>query len=308
MLIMRRLLTCWWIRYGRKARKSACGRIPLFVILLACAVSCVRPVPATAPSFPATKAKDTPAPTATGLTEARVVDVVDGDTIKVDIDGTVYSVRYIGMDCPETNHPSKGLEWLGPEATAANAELVAGRTVLLEKDVSETDRYGRLLRYVYAGDVFVNRELVRLGFAQVSTYPPDVANESVFVEAQHEARQAGQGLWSRTATAEPGQKPGSGAAAVRIKTVDKRSEFVDVVNTGAQAQDLAGWVLVSEKGDQRCTLGGVIQPGATLRIYALGGENTATEYYCNFGENIWNNSDPDPAVLLDATGGEVDRE
>ena len=288
--------------------KSVGRGISLFVLFLACALSCTNITPSAELTATEMKATDKPAPSTAALTEVQVIQVVDGDTIKVDIDGVVYPVRYIGINCPETNHPSKGQEWLGPEATVANMELVAGKTVRLEKDVSETDQYGRLLRYVYAGDVFVNRELVRLGFAQVSTYPPDVANESVFVEAQHEARQAGQGLWSRTATAEPGQKPGSGAAAVRIKTVDKRSEFVDVVNTGAQAQDLAGWVLVSEKGDQRCTLGGVIQPGATLRIYALGGENTATEYYCNFGENIWNNSDPDPAVLLDATGGEVDRE
>jgi endonuclease YncB( thermonuclease family) len=235
------------------------------------------------------------------MTEARVVEVVDGDTIKVEIDGVVYSVRYIGINSPETNHPSKGQERLGPEATAANAQLVAGKTVFLEKDVSETDRYGRLLRYVYVGDVFVNRELVRLGFAQVSTFPPDVKYEDVFGDAQHAARQAGRGLW-----AGPTETPT--ASALRIDRVDKRREFVDIFNGGPQALDLAGWVLVSEKGDQRCTLGGVIQPGARLRIFALDGANTPTEYYCKFREHIWNNSEPDPAVLLDPSGSEVDRE
>jgi endonuclease YncB( thermonuclease family) len=129
--------------------------------------------------------------------------VVDGDTIKVEIDGEVYTVRYIGIDTPETVDLSKAVEWMGPEASAANKELVEGKTILLEKDVSETDRYGRLLRYVYVGDVCVNHELVRLGFAQVSTYPPDVKHADWFAEAQQEAREAKRGLWGATPTPSP---------------------------------------------------------------------------------------------------------
>jgi len=81
------------------------------------------------------------APSLDGLTPARVRWVVDGDTIQVSIDGQDYSLRYIGIDTPETWEP---IEWMGPEATAANEALVGGQTVYLEKDVSETDRYGRL--------------------------------------------------------------------------------------------------------------------------------------------------------------------
>jgi micrococcal nuclease len=73
---------------------------------------------------------------------------------------------------------------------------VEGKIVRLEQDISETDRYGRLLRYVYVGDVFVNAELVRQGLAQVSTYPPDVKYQDVFLQLQREARAAGRGLWS----------------------------------------------------------------------------------------------------------------
>jgi hypothetical protein len=92
---------------------------------------------------------------------------------------------------------------MGREATAANGRLVEGKVVLLEKDVSETDQYGRLLRYVYAGSLLVNYELVRLGFAQVSTYPIDVKYADLFLEAQQEAVQAGHGLWAPTPAPSP---------------------------------------------------------------------------------------------------------
>lgn len=152
---------------------------------------------------------DTPLPTSTPTpeferTEAQVVEVVDGDTIKVNIDGQVYTVRYIGIDTPETVHPSKPVEWMGTEASAANKQLVEGQTIYLEKDVSETDQYGRLLRYVYLADgLLVNAELVRLGYAQVSTYPPDVRYQAFFLEVQQEAKEAKCGLWGPTPTPLP---------------------------------------------------------------------------------------------------------
>ncbi len=123
-------------------------------------------------------------------TQAQVVRVIDGDTIEVMIEGQSYRVRYIGMDTPERGDP------FFQEATDANARLVANQTVTLVKDVSETDRYGRLLRYVYLADgTFVNAELVRQGYALVATYPPDVAHQELFVALQQEAREAEVGLW-----------------------------------------------------------------------------------------------------------------
>jgi len=144
---------------------------------------------------------NTPPPTATPTpafqrVEAQVMEVVDGDTIKVEVDGTVYPVHYIGIDCPETVHPSEPIQWMGPEAYDCNRRLVEGKTVYLEKDVSETDQYGRLLCYVFLADgTFVNAELVRLGYAQVSTDPPDVRYQDLFLEMQQEARDSGVGLW-----------------------------------------------------------------------------------------------------------------
>ena len=116
----------------------------------------------------------------TALERATVVRVIDGDTIDVRLeDGGVERVRYIGIDTPETVHPTRGVEPYGPEASAYNAALLARGTVLLEKDVSERDRFDRLLRYVWVeqpgGDfLFVNEALVLAGLAVVSTFPPDV--------------------------------------------------------------------------------------------------------------------------------------
>jgi micrococcal nuclease len=128
-----------------------------------------------------------------------VVDVVDGDTIKVllDEDGQTYSVRYIGMDTPENTGQ---VEYFGPEATAKNAELVYGKSVTLIKDVSETDQYGRLLRYIIADGVFVNYELVAQGYANTASFPPDVACIPTFQAVEQRASTLKLGLWGAPPT------------------------------------------------------------------------------------------------------------
>lgn len=131
-----------------------------------------------------------------------VVDVVDGDTIKVllDADGKTYSVRYIGMDTPEN---TSQVEFFGPEATAKNSELVYGKTVTLIKDVSETDRYGRLLRYVIADGIFVNYELVMQGYANTASYPPDIACIPTFQLVEGQASASKLGFWAVPPTVPP---------------------------------------------------------------------------------------------------------
>jgi hypothetical protein len=104
----------------------------------------------------------------------------------------------------------------------------------------------------------------------------------------------------------PTQVPAAGGQIV-ITAVNKRDEYVDLSNIGGQAVDLGGWRLVSEKGNQECWLGGVVQPGATLRVWALASDADKGGYNCNFGSPIWNNSEPDPAALYDSTGTLVDR-
>lgn len=121
--------------------------------------------------------------------EAQVVEVIDGDTIVVLLNGVRERVRLIGIDTPEVGRPYY------EEATRKTTELVLGKTVRLEKDISERDKYGRLLRYVYVGSLFVNAELVRQGYAHAYTYPPDVKYADYFTQLQREAREKGVGLW-----------------------------------------------------------------------------------------------------------------
>lgn len=127
-------------------------------------------------------------------TETVVCDrIVDGDTIKLS-DGR--RVRYIGVDTPETKHPSRPVEYYGRQASRYNHRLVAGRHLVLEYDMEAKDKYGRTLAYVHSGDIFVNALLVADGYAQVSTYPPNVRYASLFRWLQARARERGVGLWS----------------------------------------------------------------------------------------------------------------
>lgn len=156
------------------------------------------PVPPT--NTPEPPPTNTPDPMA-GKVAATVTNVVDGDTIDVLVDGQEYRIRIIGVDTPETKDPNQPVMCYGAEATAATKDMIAraNNQVYLEKDVSETDRYGRLLRYVWLphsdGTRMLNQELVAQGFAQSSTYPPDVKYQDLFVEAQRTAREEGRGLW-----------------------------------------------------------------------------------------------------------------
>lgn len=141
-----------------------------------------------------------------GATEvATVLSITDGDTIRVDRGFGSEPVRYIGINTPEVGDPGAA------EATAENARLVEGMEVVLEKDVSETDQFGRLLRYVWLDDggswTLVNYELVRNGFAQAATYPPDVRFVDLFVEAERAARGAEVGLWAPTPPPTPSPTP-----------------------------------------------------------------------------------------------------
>lgn len=155
------------------------------------------------PSFRTFTAPPTPltdeSPAANG--GIRVTSVVDGDTITLE---TGERVRYIGVDTPETYGTP---ECFGAEAKERNRTLVEGRTVRLVADVEDRDKYGRLLRYVWVGDSFVNDVLVRDGYASTLTIPPNVAYADTFRLAAAEARAAGRGLWNACGTTEQRTAP-----------------------------------------------------------------------------------------------------
>ena len=123
----------------------------------------------------------------------KVTRVVDGDTIEIE---GGEKVRYIGIDTPETVDPRKTVQCFGVEASKKNKELVEGKMVRLEKDITNKDKYNRLLRYIYVGDTFINLELVKQGFAYSYSYPPDIKHQDQFMKAQEEAREAKRGLWN----------------------------------------------------------------------------------------------------------------
>jgi micrococcal nuclease len=129
--------------------------------------------------------------------QARVIRIVDGDTILVRIDGRRERVRYIGIDTPESVTPGQPVECYGHAASQANERLVAGHTVTLATDEEPRDRYGRLLAYVRRepDGLFVNEQLVRGGFATTLEVRPNVRYAGDFRKLEREARAAGRGLW-----------------------------------------------------------------------------------------------------------------
>jgi len=284
--------------------------VALVVILSAAGCLSLSPIDSSSELPPPEERDPTPAPsTATPsptrsrtahnagtFTQALVVHVIDGDTIKVRLDGSGHTIRYIGIDAPERGAP------LGAAATAFNRDLVGGETVYLETDISETDEFGRLLRYVYLADgTFVNAEMVRQGLARAKTYPPDVARQHALDAHEERAQEAGRGIWHLDATPAPADGRG-----LRILAVDVEAEVVDLINPGDEVLDLTGWTLLSERGDQACRLAGELEPGEVLRVWSLARDSHRGGFNCGFDEPIWNNDEPDQALLYAPEGALVD--
>lgn len=153
--------------------------------------------------------------------EFLVSRVIDGDTIDL-ADGI--TIRYIGINTPEVGQP--GAE----EATEANRALVEGKKVRLEYDVQKQDKYGRTLAYVYLEDgTFVNAELVKQGYAQVATYPPNVKYVELFQKSQQEAQTEKRGLWA----SEPPKEPAEPTVKEQPPT-QNQSDIVYITKTGSK--------------------------------------------------------------------------
>jgi micrococcal nuclease len=138
------------------------------------------------PSPPAT-------PSPAQIQTATVTRVIAGDTLQL---STGEEVRLIGVETAGTTHPRKPVQAFGKEALAFTTRVVEGHKVRLEFDVQRKDKYKRTLAYVYVGDLMLNLELVRQGYAQVATVPPNVKYQELFLQLQREAREARRGLWA----------------------------------------------------------------------------------------------------------------
>jgi endonuclease YncB( thermonuclease family) len=172
-----------------------------------------------------------------------VTRIVDGDTFKVMRNGSEISVRYIGINTPEVGQPC------ADEATAADQALIEGKTVTLVKDVSDTDQYGRLLRYVYVGVQFINAELVKQGWAEAAKYPPDVLHADEFAALAAAAKTQGLGCWPMGAFVGGGSgTPTAGTPGVVCDCSYNKYNCIDF-NSRADAQACFDYCQSQGKGD-----------------------------------------------------------
>jgi len=241
-----------------------------------------------------------------------VTRVIDGDTIEVNIGGTKYKVRYIGVDTPEPDDERPEFCALAQEATRYNRQLVGGKTVRLEKDVSETDQYGRLLRYVYVGDTFINAELVRQGLAWAIPYPPDTKYQDYMEELEMEARQDRIGIWQET-------QPSLLIIVENVQITHifydglvprvESDEYVEITNLGDQPQELTGCIVkdISDGYPSFIFPSYILAPGKSIRIYTNEYHHEWGGFSFEYSQAIWNNNEPDVAVLYDSQGKEVSR-
>lgn len=279
------------------------------------------PVPAAAPA-----PSQAPSMPASGLERAVVRSVIDGDTLDVTLNGRTRRIRLIGVDTPETTHPSRPVECFGREASRFLTELVSDQTVLLEADPSQgdRDRFNRLLRFVWLPDGrLVNYEIIAQGYGFEYTFNAPYTYQDQFKAAQRAAREAQSGLWApeacngerapAAATPAPTAAPtATGTQALRpsynkcrtdpnaarapnapvaIVRVDKRAETVTLRNVGSEPINLDGWIMCSFKGSQiHQGVSGTLAPGETRAFKHTG------------GASIWNNRETDPGGLYDPQG------
>ena len=222
-----------------------------------------------------------------------VTKVIDGDTIVLE-DGE--KVRYIGIDAPEKD------ECYGKKATVRNESLVLGREVQLYKDVSGRDRFGRLLRYVWVEETFINDLLVREGYATASPQSPDIRYEDQLQEAQEEAKENYRGLWdtcppipltslTKTTGTVIVNPECSQLNAPGDDNLNKNQEYVCFTNRDTFSISMGGWAV--EDG----WYGWVyifptftLKRGKSVRLHTGCGENSGTDlYWCKLGYEIWRN-------------------
>ena len=190
-------------RSGAGASANSVGTAALVVIGLAVLTACSAPAQDGSDGTPSAAGVD-------GVTRPRTAEgpytvdrVVDGDTVRVFIDGRSTSVRLIGIDTPETKDPRKPVECFGEEASRRAQELLAGSRVWLEYDPTQgrEDRYGRELAFVWTGETLVNEVLVREGFAHEYTYDATYKYRDIFLGDEVSAERQERGLWSPTTCA-----------------------------------------------------------------------------------------------------------
>ncbi len=257
------------------------------------------------PAVTAPEATVTTSPAATTFagTAATVLEVFDGDTLLVSLEGAEEEVRLLGINAPERD------ECFGDQARAALADLLAAGPLQLDIQ-EERDQYGRLLAYAYAGDTFVNVSLVAAGFTLAMH--EDHPRLAEILEAGERAFAGGLGLWAAGACGPPAP------AAVTLADLepnppgpdedDLNGERALLQNQGGRGADLTGWVLRDESSANRYHFpaGTLLAPGGQVAVHTgCGGDTPGDLYWCHDGP-VWNNGG-DTALLLDPQGNVAGR-
>ncbi|MEW6295859.1 MAG: lamin tail domain-containing protein [Candidatus Diapherotrites archaeon] len=238
--------------------------------------------------------------TETPQSEFKVSEVLDGDSIVLE-NGS--EVRLIGINASEAGQQCYS------EAKSKLEELVKGKTVRLEKDISNKDQYERQLRYVYVGNVFVNKEMVRLGYATAYEYPPDTKYSPQIAQAEKEAKQNKGCLWQT-----------SEANYIKDKCIqimnfhfnasgndnyNLNDEYVSFKNACAYPIEMSGWSIKDEATNTYTFPSFILKPNSIFTLYTGSGTNTETQlFWRRSGYAVWNNTG-DTMYVRNSSGGLV---
>lgn len=235
---------------------------------------------------------------------AMVSSIADGDTLDVvNSDGTVVTVRLIGINTPEAN------ECFSDEASEVLSLLApVGARISMTSDVSDVDQYDRKLRYLWTGSMSVNEEIVRRGAGISRRYQPDTAMAERLEQAQAEAQGAQLGLWAPEACG-PRADALLSVEAIEFdppgnENDDLNEEWVKIRNDGQNLVDLSGWSIKDESASNRYSFPAVfaLAPGESVTVHSgCGDDFGAVLFWCSVGAAVWNN-DGDTVFLLDPSG------
>jgi micrococcal nuclease len=222
--------------------------------------------------------------------EFTVAQVIDGDTIRLESGD---KVRLIGINTPESGHPYYN------EATDKLEDLIGDSKVTLRKDKEDKDQYGRLLRYVYVNETFVNLELVRSGMATSYEFEPNTKHTSDLDAAETQAKNAKIGIWS----------PSPHSITLSQMTYDApgndndnlNGEFIVFLNEGNTSLDMTGWMVLDESNNDYFFPVFALGNSSSVTLYIGSGTDTNSELYWGSSKSIWNNGG-DELFLRDSQG------
>ena len=216
--------------------------------------------------------------------------IIDGDTIML---STGESVRLIGFNAPEIGQP------YAAEATNKLSQLIGNSGVTLEKDITDRDQYGRLLRYVHVDETFVNLEMVRQGYGIAYSFPPNLKHSGEFKEAEEEGRHAQIGIWTPSSFSVDFLYIHADAAGDDNDNLN--DEYVVFENNGSATLNMTDWTVQDEANNFYVFPTFYMANGSSATLYTGSGTDTAAQLYWGNANAIWNN-EGDTLYLRDADG------